>query len=479
MTSTNDIDDDYGFPGSDPSSKAQDEQPEGIGFRPAFHALWHLPKLGVVYNLDTYAGCAWDDADKGLAATRIALIDTAVDHKHPNLEGAIDAGLMRDFSGGGTGAFVVREWADLSPADCKARIELLEKIQGEKDAISNAIREEVKWIEDKTANPRPERLPRVAPGALYGAHGTAVAGLIGARPRPVQLRHPKFTPKESEKKTGTISLNLPYCGINPFCRIIPISVTAVPGPEMLLGALEYAALIEPDIVVIADSWDGALDEQGGVSGAWRRVDDALTDLCERHIVLCAAGNEALDWPVYPASRCNDKIEGNDAPGPWAVGACDTFGKDLTYSPVQATIVALGGWMIQTLSTEVPLFDENRTRIDPWEIADDILGTPKYSEGFPPADIVTTDLPGRAGYNPSPYRHRPDPGGPYYEIASLFCRFAGTSAAVAIAAGLVSLIPRGKRRPNGRPSGTPSGNDMNKLFGIDLAKALFGKASGSG
>jgi subtilisin family serine protease len=460
------------------------DQPKGTGFLPAFHALWHLPELRVVQDLESFASDHWDDADKGAYAPRIAIIDTPVDHKHPNLAGAIDTGLMRDFSNGGTGNFVVREWADLPQEDSNSRIGLLDRIGDEKDGISKAIRDEVNWVEDKSKNLRPAGVPRVAPSRLYGAHGTAVAGLIGARPTVVKLRHPQFTPPKKKDQCNPVDnpvdLELPYCGINPFCRIVPISVTAVPGPDMILGALEYAKLVEPDIVVMADSWDGALGADGELSGEWLKVDEALAELCSRHIVLCAAGNDALDEPVYPASRCNDKrlvkvddkVEERDAPGPWAVGACGTNGKDLTYSPVQSAIVGNGGWMIKTLSTEVPIFDRERILINPWEIADDLLGQPNNSEPFPPADIVTTDLPGEAGYNPSPYRYRPDPDQEYYEIASLFCRFAGTSAAVAIAAGLVSLIPNSERRPNGRPAGKPSEKGMDKLFGIDLARELF-------
>ncbi|SIS78435.1 Subtilase family protein [Roseivivax lentus] len=460
--------------------RKSDTQPEGTGFRPAFHALWHLPMLGVVKDLKDYSGDPWDNADKDEKATRIAIIDTPVDHDHPNLAGAIDIGLMRDFSQGGNGAFVLH---NLSDENMVSREALLAKIENSKKVLDEAIKEEAAWIESKKDEDRPKGVPLVPPSRLYGAHGTAVAGLIGARPACVKLRRPMFTPKDMAKTPQVVDLELPYCGINPFCRIIPVSVTANPSPEMVLGALEYTKLIEPDIVVIADSWDGALDSDGVVTDAWKDVDDALTDLCLNFIVLCAAGNDALDQPVYPASRCNDKtirkIDGKineiNAPGPWAVGACGTDGKDLTYSPVQSTIVGHGGWMIKTLSTEVPIFDRERTRIDPWEIEDDLLGVPKNSEDFPLADIVTTDLPGRAGYNPSPYEHRPGPDEEQYEIASLFCRFAGTSAAVAIAAGLVSLLPSDSRRSTGRPPGKkPSEKGLEQLFDVELAKKLFKK-----
>ncbi|EEX12411.1 putative peptidase [Citreicella sp. SE45] len=107
-------------------------------------------------------------------------------------------------------------------------------------------------------------------------------------------------------------------------------------------------------------------------------------------------------------------------------------------------------MIKTLSTEFERFDRERSLVDPWAIANDAIGRPVPDElhsveygdpkitDFPPRDIITTDRPGPYGYNPSDYDHVPKQSETHYEIGSLFCRFAGTSASTALAAGLVSL-----------------------------------------
>ncbi|MEV8468821.1 hypothetical protein AB0T83_18865 [Fluviibacterium sp. DFM31] len=63
----------------------------------------------------------------------------------------------------------------------------------------------------------------------------------------------------------------------------------------------------------------------------------------------------------------------------------------------------------------------------------------FDQNFQPTDIVSTDVPGSAGYNPSPYVQLPgQESDEHLEVASLYCGFSGTSAATALAAGLVSL-----------------------------------------
>jgi hypothetical protein len=56
--------------------------------------------------------------------------------------------------------------------------------------------------------------------------------------------------------------------------------------------------------------------------------------------------------------------------------------------------------------------------------------------------MTTDVPGPNGYNPSAYLQDPfasdDGTDTYLDPSSLFCTFSGTSAATAIAAGMISL-----------------------------------------
>lgn len=456
-------------------SEHQFSHPTGTGFRPAFHALWHLEALGVVKDLATFEGEAWRGASDFMAQNRpmrVAVIDTAVDYRHENLTDAVDKGLMRDFSQSELGAFAVLDPDALSIEDKKDRAAIAGKAKAAAPGpLADALTAEIKWINKHKGN---ASLLRSRQLRVFGAHGTAVAGLIGARPRMIKLRFPSFVSieqgQESLGDSVCVSQSLPYAGINPFCRIVPICVTVTPTPTMLLGAIEYARLVEPDVVVIADSWDRPdLNSCGNDEGkAWTDLETAFLKLCKESIVLCAAGNKDRDALVYPASLSKE------TEGPWAVGACNSNGADLSYSPDHTTAIGKGHWMIKTLSTELPRFDSDEKKIDPWEAIDPDLGSYPASETYPARDIISTDLPGRAGYNPSSYDHSPHAGDEHFEIASLFCRFAGTSAATAIAGGLVSLIPRDMLKKAGRPAKSPADPQSNlaPLFDFIATKKLF-------
>ncbi|HMO06481.1 MAG TPA: S8 family serine peptidase [Paracoccaceae bacterium] len=462
--------------------------PEYTGFRPTFPALWHLWRLKVADKLEPFASAAWEKIAKAQKpAVRVAVIDTPVAHKHPNLVGAIDLGLARDFSVFDTGLFVER---DISGDDKASRDGLAAKVREGGGGLAEAIRRELEAIQQGKQG-GPARSP-FAP-APYGAHGTAIAGLIGARPARIAFRKPAYLGDSQEDAVTEKCFPLPYAGINPFCRIVPISTTAAPNTRMILGALEYARLIEAEIVVIAAEWADGIDRDEDCHG-WQSVDDALLSLCRSARVFCAAGNLNSGALSYPAS-----LSGCDAAHrPWAVTACDETGRLLTYAPPPLP----GHRMLRCLSTEHPRYDRREKRLDPWEARDPEIRLPEEAKDYPGRHIIATDPPGRWGYNPSPFEHdptadrRPDttlgtaghsePGTSrlsgaskeHYEIGSLFCRFSGTSAATALAAGLVSLalaLERTETSDGDGQSSREAGTDMthaeNRLFDLHLARAL--------
>lgn len=481
-----------------------------VGLRPSFHALWHLFPLGVVENLTNFTSNDWEAAARAAKKKpiKVAIIDTPVAYDHPNLCGAVDIGLMRDFSTSDVGDFVVRIFENRNQnngADLKSRGILKRKVEGVRGKLEEKIYEELTeiegWLSDAEKlkdlkdklntmlNSRGRPTDEIQINQMkkfiadleqsisssgmkvpnetkpdFGSHGTSVAGLIGARPTRINLFEPPYLDEDLEPSGVTEDLELPYAGINPFCKIIPISVSSTPNPSMLLQAVQYARLIDPDVVVIADSWDRPKDADA--SHDWQAVERAFLELCKSSIVLCAAGNEPRNSLVYPASLSRDGKTGEKGVGPWAVGACDKHGVDLSYSPDFQVIDGLGHRMIKTLSSEHSRYDRDLIRLDPWENVDPELKLPRGDSNFPPANIVTTDVPGDAGYNPSPYSYTPGPDDCHYEIASLFCRFSGTSASTAIAAGLVSLALATSQK-----KGKPPFHPKPQLFDLDCAKEL--------
>lgn len=190
--------------------KAIAEQPRGKGFRPEFPALWHLWELGVLEgSIFAPESKAWDKA-KDAASVRVVVVDTPIARNHPRFEGAIDMGASRDFTVSVEG----RALGDLcGPAD---------------PMHANA-----------------------------GAHGTAVAGLIGARPNRIRLHIPSFVYEDNPicSHDAEDLLALPYAGVNPFVGLISIALPAATRPETLLAAIAYIAEeADPDVVVVGDSW---------------------------------------------------------------------------------------------------------------------------------------------------------------------------------------------------------------------------------
>ncbi|MCU0906989.1 MAG: S8 family serine peptidase [Rhodobacteraceae bacterium] len=430
--------------------------PTGKGLFPSFPALWHLQALGVAESLAPFASAAWDAVRASGKGVRVAVIDTPVSWRHPNLVGAVDLGLARDFSVLDTGAFLVRDVTD--PEDQASRAALLALACGGQDAILTDILTELGADGHGPGDDRSRFLP-----SDYGGHGTAVAGLIGARPGSVALRRPAVLDDTIHPSTVRTE-PLPYAGINPFCRIVPISTTAAPDPGMVKGAIDYARLIRADVVAIAAAWADSIDRAQD-PGGWDAVDDALRHLCETALVFCAAGNKKIPAYVYPASLSGAQ----GTPRPWAVTACDETGRLLGYAPEPLA----GHDTICTLSSEAPRHDREAVLIDPFAARDPDIRPPQATAAYPERYLVSTDPPGAWGYRSSAFAHGPSSdevdSGVHYEIGSLFCRFSGTSAATAIAAGLASLaIAMG---PDGKPD-LPD-DVSTRLMDLTLARALFG------
>ena len=427
-----------------------------LGSYPEYHALWHLEKIGVLDDLHSGASAAWDAITR--APVTVALIDTAVAWQNPNLYDAIDRARMIDFAVEDAGAFPVA-YDDLANTDEK-----------------NARRAVDTTPEGKR---RSEQRGASAVSAAFAGHGTAMAGLIGARPLESVLV-PATTAGEADvHKTPTLhvpsnmqgraasrrDLVIPYAGVNPSCRIVPISTSQSPNPQMLLNAFAYAQEIEADVIVFATAlvpeFEGTTVHSdcsgrvptpavgGALTPPWQALEDKIVEIGQQTYVVCAAGNAGVDQPVYPASlsTADNKII--------AVGALASDDTLVAYATSDADVYVPSG--------DAERLDTSGFRTDPF--AADRIGLPVRPEEVPQsheayAQLISTDVPGPFGYNPSPYDYTPPALGPHLEVASLFCEFSGTSGAAAVAGGLIALALQQKPAaqvnvPKKAPGDTPT------------------------
>lgn len=449
----------------------------GRGDYAAYHALWHLARMGVIADTATCASKAWDRAaarmESGGRAARIALIDTSVAADHPNLKDAVDTASGIDFFSarlgvpGGKGAHDViakRSGAEF-PADLPAGAQTL-------------------WSElvDHLGGKGPDAgfgSPlRAATRPSFSAHGTAMAGLIGARPvaaEALQVASMRLFDADTGQSTDLPAghpMDFAYSGVDPFCRIIPISTNFDPEPEQLILTLLYADLVGADVIVLARDFPAPtslVPDSGENAAALRRalgVDlrqseldgwDLLGKLCvalsKRVPIVCAAGNGAQDRILYPGSLAADDN------GIVAVGARTAAGAPASYSPVsdRVTVYAPSGDG-ERLDRDMIRLDTQSGGFRPGDHSAAYLaglgnlGDPVVADADParlhaPLDLVSTDVPGRAGYNSSPNAQVFGRDGAILDYRSAYCRFSGTSGAVALAGGLLALgISAGRLDP---------------------------------
>ena len=459
--------------------------PIGKGIYPNYDALWHLEALGlgVAASLadpkaDPPAG--WADAVANSKTTRVVLIDTAVAGDHPNLQGAINDELSIDFT--------VSPFRKSASSDDEKTATIL------KD-IDTQIAEYIK------------KKNQIRPDPKFGSHGTAMAGVIAARPSvTTQFRSEGIALDGSKTEAQAVLMALPYAGVDPTCEIIPVAIGASPNPEQIVAAFKYAAALKPDLIVMATDLPNPLKNQvplaqglrqyteeeltlltdeGGATiieykqqhlELWAYLSGEIPDISTQIPIVAAAGN-VPHRVVFPANLATDDN------GIFSVGAVRRDHLIASYSPGRETKHNV---TVLAFSGDDERFDREEMRWDihrdgfgeydeaPWLRSDASKYKPKEATGV--ETLISTDVPGRFGYNGSSYGVtridgkvalkdvKPDAPNDadtkkmtailgkgdieiYTEFASNFCRFSGTSAASALFGGLVALgISSGHLKP---------------------------------
>lgn len=400
-----------------------------------YDSLWHLVSLGVLKRDHAPDGWWPDDVEK---PTRVVMIDTSVAMDHPNLAAAMRRDLAFDLFSTRLGAFPgLRDAAQIGDRGYGNATGLVTGLPGCQALLTELMQ--------RLAPDQPPLLGGVQPatGATFSGHGTAIAGLIGARP--AQTTRAAAHLDENDDPM----LALPYCGVDPTCEIVPVSTNFDTDPEQLIIAFLYADLVDADVIVlprgIPDPFRRApelfaLDLGGATLGQlvqpcpvsdadralWAELAELIVKLSLRRPVICAAGNENEEYGIYPASLASEHN------GVIAVGAVNAKGWPCSYSPVS-------GLTVWAPSTDGARFDSAEVRLDSSQQRYDQLGIPacNNSDRFSSFQIISTDVPGQGGYAATPYGG-PEPADGLREYGSYFCRFGGTSAACAIVAGLMSL-----------------------------------------
>ncbi len=463
----------------------------------SYHALWHLFDIGVVTDL-AFASEAWDLADENcekpdFKPTRVALIDVSVAYEHPNLMGAINTDLMIDFFSARLGTF---PRPNVAPAFNLATSFLNGAAPMGINPIADLFLELVAHLPGEyVASAGPWNQPgRVLPttSATFSAHGTAMAGLIGARPKTapeVEFAIASRIPLNKEdgsliplkQKTLSAGPCLPYAGVDPYCEIVPISTSFDPDPEQLILAMLYAWLIGADVIVLARDFPDPLrsgitgrrdgnallpEELKAIKGAypcelsqaelalWDALHDLTLAMSQTIPIVCASGNGSDNSMIYPASMATAPGAPDDN-GIIAVGARAATRNRAGYSTTSTQTAPVSVYAPSGDGERLDLAIHRMDTLDPdyrphdhsvsyrddlgvqYDGASDVAN-PVTDSTYATQSITSTDVPGLAGYNASPYPYATNKDGALFDYRSYYCDFSGTSAATAIAAGMLSL-----------------------------------------
>ncbi len=402
-----------------------------------YNALWHLQTMGVLDGEQRPKD--WTLPGPKKKKTRVAIIDTSVAVDHPCLKDAINRELAIDLFSSPLGTFPYQgEDANIQIPDLNLMTDVTQTLP----EIQNIFVQ----LQDRLSDGSSARYKGIEPmtSAAFSNHGTAIAGLVGARPIIA-----KVSPEYSDSGTDEVEFPLPYMGADPACEIVPISTNFDDDPEMMIVAFLYAELINADVILLPrDIPDPQRTEpelnQETVDGIplgdavsqvhvterqkllWEELAQLIVNISQKRPIVCAAGNSQEEAAIYPANLASDHN------GIISVGSVNAKGHRSGFSGLKnLTIMAPGN--------DSELFDRHEVRLDEQDFDYNATGAPLVNENekYSHFDIISTDVPGKFGYSFSPFdADEPEDG--LREFGSYFCRFGGTSAASALVAGFISL-----------------------------------------
>ncbi|NSX54347.1 S8/S53 family peptidase [Parasulfitobacter algicola] len=400
---------------------------------PSFNALWHLQVMGV--RDANHQPNGWSAQRTG--RTRVAMIDTSVAPSHPNLQGVIKSDLAIDLYSSRLGVFPYLDEDKLGHLDLNSNTSVAENLPGCKALLVE--------LNDRLTHGSLASVDGVQPmtSEAFSGHGTAIAGLIGARPAVSKKHNDDVMAKQHD------DLPLPYVGVDPECEIVPISTNFDPEPRGLIIALLYAELIRADVIVMPRIIPDPIREMAELNGhehngkplaevlapvtyvdddiaLWKELTQLMVNISQARPIVCAAGNSNEEFGIYPANLASDDN------GIISVGAVNAKGFISGYSSANNITV-------HAPSDDSEVFDRSEIRLDERRDGYNPEGIPTQNanDKFSSFDIISTDVPGKFGYSGSAFGNEMD-NGIMREFGSYYCRFGGTSAASALIAGFLAL-----------------------------------------
>jgi subtilisin family serine protease len=447
-----------------------------------YHYLWHLMALGVIDpdgTGDRIETTLWDKlSDQGdVKPARVAMIDVGCHFDHPNLQGRVDPERSIDFTTSPYGTRSKKHAGSTCQHNFAGLDTSLLKLQDLSQVEAEIFADIVQQLEGSSGHVR-------AFGdveAPFASHGTAVSGLI--------VGGPENCPQGNKPTEGVI----PYFGVDPFSQLISIRTGFDNDPLQFAAALLYAWHQNPDVIVMPrgfpdpdqapafkedfkadlEKWENrdAADlierlqtlqagadtvdtkrPQLPISGRrlWRVVTSLFKAISNHVPIVCAAGNEGESQLLFPANLADREN------GIIAVGAVSGNGYRSGYSNYGE------GLTVVAPSDDMVVF--NRHQLRSTEKSSEELGylLPKGAKEYPfsPRWLLSTDIPGRFGYDTGDAET--EELGTGSAQSGYYTQFGGTSGACALVGGVIALIRRAERIAD-KSSKVRDGRDVKALL----------------
>lgn len=434
-----------------------------------FDAFWHLQAIGVLpVNASPLTPTAerphspvWDQ----LAGSNslVAIIDTGVSD-HPYLYKRLDPAENIDLTGEPT-----LELPDKNASQgmfAGINLSLLTSL-GLTSAPAKPFQKALAALVEKYEKRRPFDFG--APSSTnqkFAAHGTSCAGLVAA--------------SSKHRPLGSSPDRPYYRGVDPECKVMSITTSFSPHPELLTLAFLIAAKRGADVILFPrglprEILDMETDAMVDPNGEWLALKETILAVSKSIPIVCAAGNECDDKPIAPASFAADDN------GIIAVSAMNYFGIRSSYGNFGK------GISVAAPSDDAEMFNRDQARLDktdrfygeypyPAFIANFAVDDVQYGE----ASLRAIDVPGPFGFSDSARNTGSiDEADVEARLAtdpeSFFTEFGGTSGAAAIVAGVASLMQRAAKLRTGA-DGAAKGK---ALGGKRLRELMTGTARGQG
>lgn len=495
---------------SDPRSNQTGSGPgQGREHYDWYHYLWHLIAIRAVrvasgsdarYVLEPDAWSQLGDCGGGLPGNgeTIALIDTGVNDRHPNLYPRVEPSV--DFSAHPFGALFYPPTT--SPSLQSPLPSLTHTSRPMRRGLETPLPDSLisdatwQWAKGQVGQIGDRLLDRWRAGRgvkhqgvdlarqRYSSHGTACAGLMigapaGGTVSPGQRVPVQQAPSDVSAGDGPV----PYWGVAPGAKLLPIIVSAEPTARQLVLALLYAydQRNDKNVSVIhfpreapdprrAHSHpkppESRYESDDEYIHAWDVFETILGEVSDEIPVVCAAGNSGNSHLIYPASRSTSSN------GIIAVGSVTYHAKRASYSnyckegcDCSVKIVAP--------SDDAEMYTRHQVRLDKespdWRthnFAVHLTQNPSLEVDYSPQALFTTDVPGPRGYSDGMLAGLSSEERENEDRSALYTLFGGTSAASAIVAGAAALLQAKSRADTHHPL---KGHDVgNKLANSGVA-----------